>query len=87
MHINSRIARGHARAHFEGSTSLKRVLACILALSLLLCGIAVFAEGADTVTLAHRLHCNDLEGGAAEPSGVVIAAAKFMERARTSSRT
>ncbi len=54
---------------------MKRVLACIMALALLLSGIAVFAEGADTVTLTYWLPCNDLEGGAAAQSGMVSAAA------------
>ena len=58
---------------------MKRVLACIMALALLLGGFAALAEGADTVTLTYWLPCNDLEAGAAEQSGIVVAAAKFME--------
>ena len=58
---------------------MKRILVCILALALLLSGIAVFAEGAEPVTLTYWLPCNDLEAGAAEQSGIVIAAQRFME--------
>ena len=58
---------------------MKRILALVMALALLLSGIAVFAEGAGTVTLTYWLPCNDLEAGAAEQSGIVIAAQKFME--------
>ena len=58
---------------------MKRVLACIMVLALLLGGFAALAEGADTVTLTYWLPCNDLEAGAAEQSGIVVAAAKFME--------
>ena len=58
---------------------MKRVLVCILALAMLLTSTAVFAEGAEPVTLTYWLPCNDLEAGAAEQSGIVIAAQKFME--------
>ena len=57
---------------------MKRVLVCILTLALLLgCATAAFAE--DTVTLTYWLPCNDLEAGAAEQSGIVVAAQRFME--------
>ena len=57
---------------------MKRVLVCLLALAMLLASTAL-AESAEPVTLTYWLPCNDLEAGAAEQSGIVIAAQKFME--------
>ena len=58
---------------------MKKVLVCILALAMLLGSFAALADSADTVTLTYWLPCNDLEAGAAEQSGIVVAAQRFME--------